>query len=255
MNLLTWLRWLAYVLVFVSAILTALAISQLSKARRAPFYVLRKEALRRARRRMLVALMMQVVAVDILMLMPYLAKSVVVPAPVAIVTQTEVGASTLAPTPAPTQTPTTTPTRRPTATAPFIPTPTPAVLLPELGIGPPPSAVPAREDARITVIALAADKDEEGRPVDPGTEFPPGDNRVYLFIAYDGLTDGVTWTFAIYRERELLDSTTELWEWGEQGKTYLYYKPAGGYEPGVYEMRIFIEKRLQGVAQFVIRDS
>ena len=42
MNLLTWLRWLAYVLVFVSAILTALAISQLSKARRAPFYVLRK---------------------------------------------------------------------------------------------------------------------------------------------------------------------------------------------------------------------
>lgn len=112
--------------------------------------------------------------------------------------------------------------------------------------------MPAGVGARISVITLAADRDDSGQPVDPVAEFPPGDHRVYLFISYENMANGVAWTFAIYGEGELLDSSTQLWEWGSQGRTYLYYKPPGGYEPGEYEMRVFIEERLQGVAQFVI---
>ena len=69
------------------------------------------------------------------------------------------------------------------------------------------------------------------------------------------MTNGSTWTFAIYCEGELLDGTPRLWEWGRQGATYLYYKPPGGYEPGAYEMRVFVEQNLQGVAQFVITEE
>jgi hypothetical protein len=123
-----------------------------------------------------------------------------------------------------------------------------------LALTPLPGAVLAGEDAHITIVTLAADKDGAGRPVDPGTEFPPGDHRVYLFIAYDGMANGVAWTFAIYRDGEFLDASTQLWEWGADGKTYLYFKPPGGYKAGVYEMRVFIQDRVQGVAQFVITE-
>ena len=68
----------------------------------------------------------------------------------------------------------------------------------------------------------------------------------------EGMANGSAWTLAIYREGEFLDAATQLWEWGEQGSTYLFYQPPGGYEPGLYEMQVFIEARLQGVAQFVI---
>ena len=115
--------------------------------------------------------------------------------------------------------------------------------------------MPAGEDAHIAVITLAAGHDDSGAPVDPGTEFPPGDHRVYLFISYEGMANGVAWTFAIYRQGKLLDETTQLWEWGEQGITYLYYQPPQGYEPGVYEMAVFVESRLQGIAQFVITEE
>ncbi len=247
------LRWVVYVLLIASAIPAGLAISQFIKARRAPYYVMRREALTRATRWTLTMLIFQALAVALLVVPPRLAAFVFTPTPAPTATPT--CTPTFTPTPRPTRTPTVTPTRRPTATPPLIPTPTPAVPPPDVALTPLPSAVPAREDARITFITLAADRDASGQPVDMGTEFPPGDHRVYLFVSYEGMANGVAWTLAIYREGEFLDGTTQLWEWGEQGQTYLYYKPPEGYEPGAYEMHIFIETRLQGVAQFVITEG
>ena len=244
------LRWIAYVLLIVSAIPTGLAISQFIKARRAQYYAARREAPRYGMRWMLAALVLQALAVALLILPPRVAVLVSTPTPVPTMTPTVT--PTLTPTPSPTLTPTVTPTRRPTATPPVIPTPTPAIPLPEPALSPLPSAVPAGEDALITFITLAADLDDNGEPVEPGAEFPPGDHRVYLFVSYEGLADGVAWTLALYREGEFLDGSTQLWEWGKEGQTYFYYKPPEGYEPGNYEMRVFIEERLQGVAQFVI---
>jgi hypothetical protein len=115
--------------------------------------------------------------------------------------------------------------------------------------------VPAGDDAHITIITLAAARDDAGQPVDSGTEFPRDIPRVHLFICYEGMRNGIAWTFAIYREGEFLDGGTQLWEWGIEGKTDLYYEPPGGYAPGVYEMRVFVEGQLQGIAQFVIKEE
>lgn len=247
------LRWVAYALLIASAVPAGLAISQLVKARRAPYYVMRQEAFRRARRWTLAALGLQALGLVLLIVVPRLVSIVSPPVPAPTATSTSV--PTLTPTSRPTRMPTATPTRRPTTTPPFIPTSTSAIPLPEPAQSPLPSAVPAGEDARIAIITLAAGRDDSDQPVGPGTEFPPGDHSVYLFVSYEGMVNGVAWTFAIYHEGEFLDATTQLWEWGEQGTTYFYYKPPEGYEPGVYEMRVFIETRLQGVAQFVITEE
>jgi hypothetical protein len=247
------IRWLAYALLIASAVPAGLGISQMIKARRAPYYVMRREALRRAVRWGLAMLVLQALAIALLVVTPFVATILSAPAPVPTATPTATLPSTS--TPRPTRTPTVTPTRRPTATPPFIPTSTSAVPVPESALSPLPSAVPAGGDARIAIITTAADRDDNEQPVGPGTEFPPGDHRVYLFISYEGMANGVAWTLAMYREGEFLDATTQLWEWGEQGSTYLYYKPPGGYEPGLYEMRVFIEARLQDRAQFVITEE
>ncbi len=251
-----WLYWTAYALLLAAIIPLAVAVSQFVRARNAPYYAIRENALKQGKRWLLVMLVLLVLGVDLLVVPPRLTATlpqseeptpdIPTPPPTAIVT----------PTPYPTIEPSATPTRRPTATAPFIPTPTSVATLtaplPDSALTPLPSAVPAGEGARVTFVTLAADKDEGGGPVDPGSEFLPGDHRVYLFVAYEGMTNGVAWTFVIYRGTELLDSTTQSWEWGAQGRTYLYYKPPGGYEPGVHEMHVFVENRLQGVAQFII---
>jgi len=166
-------------------------------------------------------------------------------------------------TPSPTATPTVTPTPRPTATAPAIPTATPEVPPPAAALTPLPSAVPAREDARIQLMALALEVDAQGQPVNPGNEFPPGRHRVYAFFQYDGMVDGTTTTFAWYKDGEFIESCSDTWlwgvakgrDWGEHGFTWYACDPAAGWEPGRYEIRVFIETRLQGIAQFAITEE
>jgi hypothetical protein len=240
----------------VAAVLVGLAITQLITARRAPFYVMRRNALTRATRWALAALASLVVAVLLLLVVPFLLAAV--PASVLpTVTLTSVPTATSRPTPIPTITP----TRRSTATPPFIPTSTPAILPPESALSPLPSAVPAGEDAHIAIITLATEQDASGQPVDPGVEFPSGDHRMYLFFTYEGMRNGTTTTFAWYKDGQLIDYCSDTWlwglvegrEWGESGRTSYFCKPPGGWAPGTYEIRAFIETRLQGIAQFVIK--
>lgn len=163
-------------------------------------------------------------------------------------------------TPRPTLTPTPVPTRGPTATPPPIPTSTPAILPPDTALTPLPSAVPAPQDARITLITLALDRDANGRPVNPGNEFPSGDRRVYLFFSWENMRNNIVTTFAWYKDGEFIDFCSDTWlwgttegrNWGEHGWTSYYCRLPGGWQAGRYEIRVFIETRLQGIAQFVI---
>ena len=253
------IRWVAYALLIVAAVLVGLAITQLITGRRAPFYVMRRNALTRATRRALAALVSLVVAVLLLVVVPALLA--VVPASV-LPTVTLTSVPTATATSRPTPIPTITPTRRPTATPPFIPTSTPAILPPESALSPLPSAVPAGENAHIAIITLATEQDASGQPVDPGVEFPSGDHRLYLFFTYAGMRNGTTTTFAWYKDGQLVDFCSDTWlwglvegrEWGESGRTSYFCKPPGGWAPGTYEIRAFIETRLQGIAQFVIEE-
>jgi len=123
--------------------------------------------------------------------------------------------------------------------------------------------VPAGEDAHIAVITLAADEDAEGQPVGPGTEFPSGDHKVCLFFTYEEMKKGVATTFAWYKGEEFIDFCSDTWlwgvaeerNWGKDGRAAYCCKPPEGWEPGTYEIRVFIETRLQGIAQFVIKEE
>ena len=152
---LVWLRWAAYVLLLISAIPMAVAVSRFVKARRAPYYAMRESALKQGKRWTLVALVLLVLGIDVLVVPPRLATIFPRPEEPTPDAPTPTSTAIVIPTLRPTRTPTTTPTRRPTATAPFIPTPTCAVPLPESALTPLPAAVPAGADAHITIVTLA----------------------------------------------------------------------------------------------------
>lgn len=254
-----WLRWIAYVVLLASLIPVALTIREFLRSRRAKYYAVRQSALRRAARFALVSLLLVALGAALFGAPSLLPQIIQTPTP----TPTATAQPSPSPSPSPRPSPTPTPTRRPTATAPLIPTATPEVLLPESALSPLPSAVPAGEDAEIELLALATGEDEEGRPLEPGSEFPPGDHRMYLFFQYEGMEDGVMTTFAWYREGEFIEGCSDTWlwgmvedrHWGESGKISYFCEPAGGWEPGQYEIHVFIEDRLQGIAQFVITEE
>jgi hypothetical protein len=144
--------------------------------------------------------------------------------------------STAIPTPAQTATPvvvivTTTPVFTPTET-PF-PTFTPYVT-------PPTSAVTPLPNARIAITALDDQISSASTPLNPRTTFDAGIKRLYLFIEFENMEQGVMWTRSLYRDGELVESGSYLWGLNTDGTTYFFFGNETGFEPGSYEVRLFI---------------
>jgi biotin carboxyl carrier protein len=263
-----WSALLLYGIALGLLVLTAVAIGvsvfKFRHARTAPYYFIREAARRSGIRWLYVAVMALILGGSIF----YVQERwrAVTPSPVGVtpfVSAVQSPTATFQPSPTATGTPSPTPLPTlpsPTATPSPAPTPTPFYPMPDTVHSPLPGAVPARPEARIHLETFALGV-ENGQPVQPGTEFTAGDFRVYAFIRYEGMSRGATWTYGWYREGEYLDGNTCLW-WvrlpncpymvGEHGVTFLYYRRPGGYDPGTYEVRIWIEDRFQGAFRFAI---
>jgi len=243
-------RAIAFLLLAAAGVAGVLALHQVIRARRARFFILARHATRKARRRLTTTTLLLVGAALVAIVEPDIpVPELATPSPTSDEARPEPTATRDALPAAPTASPTPTPTT-PTPSA----SPTPAVPPPDIALTPIPGALPARDEARIELAALAMEKSEAGRPVDPATTFPEGQHALYLFFTYSGLENGVPRTFAWYKEGEFWPrcSDTDLWAWGPRGATWFFCWPSDGWQPGDYEIRVFVDARLQGIAGFTI---
>ncbi len=184
------------------------------QARQGAFYFMREDALRRARRWLLVGiatLVLTIVSAAILSNQPQPATIANVPtltrAPIISPTQT----SAPRPTPTSTDTPTTSPT--PTLSNTATPTIKPGSV-PNLLLTPLPSAVPVASAAKFTLTTLASVLDSKQNPADAGTVFPQGTHTIHIFFRASGVNNGARWAVFCSKGGQLVDSFIDLWKWG-----------------------------------------
>ncbi len=143
---------------------------------------------------------------------------------------------------------TTTPVYTPTET-PF-PTFTPHVT-------PPVSNVTPRPNASLRITSLDDDISDTLTPPNPRTTFEAGVTRIYLFVEFQGMTEGVLWKRYLYRDGEQIDGGSYLWGLETSGTTYFFFGNDSGFPPGTYEIRLYIDNApLPATAvPFVITDA
>jgi hypothetical protein len=142
-------------------------------------------------------------------------------------------------TPAPTETPPPTFTSSPTATPTITPTTTPTFES-VLQLTPAPSDQEPPRGATIELVEAASGVTPDHTPIEPGTEFAVGIERIYFFVQFDNMENGVAWTRILYREGIPIQGQSYRWSLGESGESYFFFGDADGYLPGSYEARIFI---------------
>jgi hypothetical protein len=156
-------------------------------------------------------------------------------------------------TPTATFTPTHTPTVTPTPTSTPIP---PDASLPPALLTPFPSpAVTPGPDATLVELVLASGEENDA-PINPSTNFPPGTERVYAFLTFDGMARNVPWVHTWYAEvdGQMVEvwSNVELWAYdGARGKAWRYLN----CQPGRYELHIYIGRRLEQKIPFTVQDA
>ena len=158
--------------------------------------------------------------------------------------------STAVPTATLTATTTPTVTDTPTVTA----TPT-ATFESVLNLTPMESARQPRPGAMIELVDAAVGAAEDGTPLDPATTFEAGIQRIYLFIRYEEMDNGVSWSRILYREDVPIQGQSYIWSLGEAGSSYFFFGDAGGYPAGSYEVRIYLGTEEISRLDFTIRES
>jgi hypothetical protein len=239
-------------------ILIVIAIRALREARSGLYYVVREKARSRGLRLILVALLVVPVTLGIAAYVDHAAGSpIVVVRATATVTPTHtaspveptVTATPELPTDTPQPRPTTTPLPVPTATA--SPTRIPPTDLPPSLLTPVPSAVAAAESANFGPIQLGAsfiNRQLGGI----GNSFPLDTPIIHATFLVRNMNRNATWTPAWYRDGKYVDGAPLLWTDVPNTVGHVFYGSPGGFRPGRWELRLYIEDRLQSKAAFTI---
>ena len=74
----------------------------------------------------------------------------------------------------------------------------------------------------------------------PGHEFMAGIKRVYLFMSFNNMENGVAWSRVLYRDDLPIQGNTLLWSLGASGNSYFFFGDEVGYSAGNYQVRLFV---------------
>ena len=242
-------------------VLSIIAVNFLRQARLGSYYVQREEARGRGLRLIAVAVLLAVVTFGLSALAEYVGAR---PTQVAKATSTP----TVSPTPPavePTATltpeePTRTPLPRPTATPLPAPTATPSPTripptdLPPTLLTPIPLAEPAAENASLGPVQFGSDY-VSFQLTGIRNVFPLDAKIVHATFLVRNMNRNAVWTAAWYREGKYVAGDPLLWTALPNTIGHVYYGPSGGYKPGKWELRLYIEDRLQQKATFTILNA
>lgn len=158
--------------------------------------------------------------------------------PTATATLTTTATSTTTQTASPTPTVTIPPTETP-----ITPTATPTLTPFPTALSQITPAVPRAnpdDEANLTITGIATSVDIDLNPVETRDSFRTGFRRLYFFIEFEGMTTGVLWRWALYRDGEFVDGQPLLWGIPSEGETFFFIGDSFGFVPGAYEMRLYL---------------
>ena len=169
-------------------------------------------------------------------------------------TPTVTASATATATPTATATATTTLTPTPTLTPSSTPTPT-ATYETALHLYEPSGAREADADAVVRVISADVAVSQNATPLEPRTEFPAGIGRIYLFISFRNMEDGVAWSRILYRDGAPLQGSTLLWSMGAEGSSYFFFGSDEGYPLGDYRVELRLGDETTSEFEFRVVDA
>lgn len=106
------------------------------------------------------------------------------------------------------------------------------------------SAVTPPAGAQVVVTDISSGISSNLTPVNAGTIFPAGARRLYFWLAFSDMADGVSWSRVLLLDGEVVRSESETWERGAEGTAYYWFEAQGGWPAGSYEVQFFIGDRL-----------
>lgn len=161
------------------------------------------------------------------------------------------------PTMAPTQTPSPTPTLTPvppTVTPSPLPSPSPTATTVRI-LGPfaaVPTPVVTDEEPAVGAFVFSREITDSGEPIESQVRFSAGPGPIHAVFRFANFQNGMAWSHVWYRDSQEVARGDDTWQWGAGGRAWLFFNPVGGFSPGTYELRLYVEGELRQSGGFVV---
>ncbi len=175
----------------------------------------------------------------------------------------------ITPTPSLTPTPSSSPTPTVTATPSITPTPS-ITMTPSATLIPSATPTPAipdaltvlfretitpRPEAVFSPLEFSLRLDRLNRAIGAAEAFENPVEILFGAFTYDAMNDGVRWTALWYFGSEIVCSETKPWDGGTGGYGFTECDPPEGFQPGEYEVRMFLGETWKVSGRFLIVGS
>lgn len=115
--------------------------------------------------------------------------------------------------------------------------------------------VSLQDDTTLGTVAFSTAVTEGYEAVNPGRTFGEGFFTLYATFAYDGMEDGMVWSWVWMRDGELVSGGNEAWNYGNDGPGYVYLNPEEGFAAGQYQLGIWVNGKLMAEGTFLVTTS
>lgn len=112
-----------------------------------------------------------------------------------------------------------------------------------------------RDAPFLSELTFCIDVSDDGTPINPTAEFPPGTIEVWAFFTYDNMRDGMSWGRLWRSEGEIwLDTRQDTWEDGESGWIAYSITEDDSSIPlsGNYSLTIYLDGQVVQEAEFYV---
>lgn len=93
-------------------------------------------------------------------------------------------------------------------------------------------------------LSFSTEITEDYEAVDSRDIFPEGFYTLYATFSYDGLADGMVWSWVWRYNGEILEGGNEVWNYGDEGPGYIYLNPEEGFDNGRYSLEVWVNDEL-----------
>mgnify|MGYP001243231139 FL=1 len=136
------------------------------------------------------------------------------------------------------------PTITPTDAPPTL-SPTPYIATIETTVTPP-------VEASLALTAISSGISADLEPVNTGDVFPAGTPRIYYWVEFENMANGMSWSRALLLDGRVVRTESEAWERGTEGVAYYWFDAQGGWPAGRYEVQFFIGEEMVDSATYEV---
>lgn len=112
------------------------------------------------------------------------------------------------------------------------------------------------DNTTISELTFSDDVDGDLRPTNPSRLFEEGFYTIYATFDYEGMADGMSWSWVWRRDGQVINGGHELWSYGDDGPGYVFLNPQEGFSPGQYVVEVWVNEELMTQANlFVTADA